>query len=35
MSQAEITCMALQTAPNENVIGSQTTGLNGNVSYID
>jgi C-terminal processing protease CtpA/Prc len=33
-SQAEYTAMALQTAPNSIVIGSQTAGADGNISYV-
>ncbi len=33
-SHAEFTCMALQTAPDVKVIGSQTAGADGNVSEI-
>ncbi len=33
-SNAEYTCMALQTAPKAKVIGSQTAGADGNVSKI-
>ena len=33
-SQAEYTTMALRTAPNEIVMGSQTAGADGNVSMI-
>jgi C-terminal processing protease CtpA/Prc len=35
MSRAEFTCMALQASPNATVIGSQTSGSDGDVSYID
>lgn len=34
ISHAEITCMALQTAPNVTCIGSQTAGADGNVSTV-
>ncbi|MEO6850959.1 MAG: S41 family peptidase, partial [Mucilaginibacter sp.] len=33
-SQGEYTAMALQTIPNSVTIGSQTSGLDGAVSYI-
>lgn len=33
-SHAEFTCMALQTAPDVTIIGSQTAGADGNVSLI-
>jgi len=33
-SQAEFTCMAIQTAPDVKCIGSQTAGADGNVSTI-
>lgn len=33
-SHAEFTCMALQTAPDVTIIGSQTAGADGNVSYL-
>lgn len=33
-SHAEFTTMALQTAPGSKVIGSQTAGADGNVTYI-
>lgn len=33
-SQAEFTCMALETAPNVTKIGSQTAGADGNVSWV-
>jgi carboxyl-terminal processing protease len=34
ISQAEFTCMAIQTAPDVTVIGSQTAGADGNVSSV-
>lgn len=34
LSQAEFTCMALQTAPDAVSIGSQTAGADGNVTQI-
>lgn len=33
-SQAEYTTMALRTAPNSVVMGSQTAGADGNISYV-
>jgi len=33
-SHAEFTCMSLQTAPKAVVIGNQTSGADGNVTYI-
>jgi C-terminal processing protease CtpA/Prc len=33
-SHAEWTCMGLQTAPDTTIIGSQTAGADGNVSYF-
>ena len=33
-SHAEFTTMALQTAPDATIIGSQTAGADGNVSYL-
>lgn len=33
-SRAEFTCMALQTAPDATIIGSQTAGADGNVSHV-
>jgi C-terminal processing protease CtpA/Prc len=33
-SRAEFICMALQTAPDVTTIGSQTAGVDGNVSLI-
>ncbi|MCD4680060.1 MAG: S41 family peptidase [Bacteroidales bacterium] len=33
-SHGEFTCMALQTAPNVTIIGSQTSGADGNVSQF-
>jgi C-terminal processing protease CtpA/Prc len=33
-SHAEFTCMALQTAPDVTIIGSQTAGADGNVSFV-
>jgi C-terminal processing protease CtpA/Prc len=33
-SHAEFTCMALQTAPRATLIGSQTSGADGNISTI-
>jgi carboxyl-terminal processing protease len=33
-SRAEYSCMALKTAPDATLIGSQTAGADGNVSYI-
>jgi C-terminal processing protease CtpA/Prc len=33
-SHAEFTCMALQTAPDVTLIGSQTAGADGNVSHV-
>lgn len=33
-SHAEFTCMALQTAPDVTIIGSQTSGADGNVSFF-
>lgn len=34
MSQAEFTCMVLETAPDVTKIGSQTAGSDGNVSWL-
>ena len=34
-SAAESTCMALRTAPNAKIIGSQSAGANGDVSYVN
>ncbi len=34
LSRAEFTAMALQTAPNSTVIGSQTAGADGDVSFF-
>jgi C-terminal processing protease CtpA/Prc len=34
ISRGEFTCMALQTAPDVTVVGSQTAGADGNVSYL-
>ena len=34
-SRAEFTVMALRTAPDAIVVGSQTSGADGNVSQID
>jgi carboxyl-terminal processing protease len=34
-SHAEFTTMALQTAPQNRVIGSQTAGADGNITYIN
>lgn len=33
-SAAESTCVALRTAPNAKIIGSQSAGANGDVSYV-
>ena len=33
-SQAEYTAMALRTAPGAVVMGSQTAGADGNISYV-
>ena len=33
-SHAEWTCMGLQTAPDVTIIGSQTAGADGNISYV-
>jgi carboxyl-terminal processing protease len=34
LSQAEFTCMSLQTAPRATLLGSQTAGADGNVSNV-
>ena len=33
-SQAEYTAMALQTVPRSIIMGSQTAGADGNISYV-
>ena len=35
LSSSEFLCMALQTAPNVTIIGSQTAGADGNISKFD